>query len=448
MTWLQRYRIRQYLLDTVWIFPSVGVFVALLTAWLVNRVDLALGWRSSLTADAARGVLVTLASGMFTFIIFVASALLIALQLASVQLTPRIIAFVFRDPVTKVAMTLFVFAFTFTIAAVIRTRESVPWLTTQLASYSCVISLIAFFYLLDHVGSRLRPSGALRRVAHEGLKIIELCYPRPLGKSTATAPEGSTAIEGRQTFSIPAPRDGVLLACDITGIVATAERAGCVLQLVPQVGDFVGAGSALFHVFGDGSALSPDALCQLIAIGHERSMEQDPAFAFRIMVDIACKALSPAINDPTTAVLAIDQIHHLLQVVGRRYLDDERVFDGAGQIRLLYRTPGWEDFVSLAVTEIRQYGGESIQINRRLRAMLENLIAVLPEERGEKLRSELKTLQRSAARLFKEPEDRALATVSDSQGVGGRSETAAAAAEPAIRRSERPEPVGHELRTS
>jgi uncharacterized membrane protein len=129
--------------------------------------------------------------------------------------------------------------------------------------------------------------------------------------------------------------------------------------------------------------------------------------------------------------------------VGRRYLDDERVIDRAGQIRLLYRTPGWEDFVSLAITEIRQYGGESIQINRRLRAMLENLIAVLPEERGEKLRGELKTLQRSAARLFKEPEDRALATVSDSQGVGGRSESSAAAEEPTTRRGERLQPAGH-----
>src|SRR5205823_15013784 len=76
-----------------------------------------------------------------------------------------------------------------------------------------------------------------------------------------------------------------------------------------------------------------------VAVGQERTMEQDPAFAFRIIVDIACKGLSPAINDPTTAVLALDQIHHLLREVGRRHLDDERVRESSGRVRLVYRTP-------------------------------------------------------------------------------------------------------------
>src|SRR6185369_5074569 len=110
--------------------------------------------------------------------------------------------------------------------------------------------------------------------------------------------------------------------------------------------------------------------------------EQDPTLAFRIMVDIASKALSPAINDPTTAVLAIDQIHHLLRNVGGRCLDEERVRDVTGRLRLVYRTPDWQDFVHLAVTEIRHFGGESIQIARRMRAMLENLIQCLPRERA------------------------------------------------------------------
>ncbi len=111
-------------------------------------------------------------------------------------------------------------------------------------------------------------------------------------------------------------------------------------------------------------------------------MEQDPAFAFRVIVDIASKGLSPAINDPTTAVLALDQIHHLLRHVGGRCLDNERVRDASGVVRLVYRTPDWEDFVTLAVTEIRQFGGSSIQVARRLRAMLENLIQTLPEVRA------------------------------------------------------------------
>ena len=91
-------------------------------------------------------------------------------------------------------------------------------------------------------------------------------------------------------------------------------------------------------------------------------MEQDPAFAFRILVDIANKGLSPAINDPTTAVLALDQIHHLLRNVGCRCLDDGRICDATGQIRLIYRTPDWEEFVRLAVTEIRLFGAQVFRL--------------------------------------------------------------------------------------
>jgi uncharacterized membrane protein len=159
-----------------------------------------------------------------------------------------------------------------------------------------------------------------------------------------------------------------------------------------------------------------------VAIGQERTLEQDATFAFRIIVDIASKGLSPAINDPTTAVLALDKIHSLLRLVGHRYLETGEVRDKKGRLRLVYRTPDWEDFVRLAVTEIRHFGGESIQVARRLRAMLEDLIRTLPESRAVLLRRELTLLRRSAERFFAEPEDRALAEVGDRQGVGGKRE--------------------------
>ncbi len=155
---------------------------------------------------------------------------------------------------------------------------------------------------------------------------------------------------------------------------------------MPQVGDFIAGGDPLFRVCGGGGAGGGDVedrdLQQAIAIGPERTMEQDPAFAFRIIVDIAAKALSPAINDPTTAVLAIDQLHHLLRSAGHRDLDTGHVRDETGQLRLVYRTPNWDDFVALAVTEIRHYGKDSIQIARRLRAMLESLIPAVPRGAG------------------------------------------------------------------
>jgi uncharacterized membrane protein len=207
-------------------------------------------------------------------------------------------------------------------------------------------------------------------------------------------------------------------------LTALAQQFDGVIELVPQVGDDVAVGDPLLRVYGTGAEPYRRRLQQSVIVGFERTLEQDPMFGFRILVDIASKGLSPAINDPTTAVLALDQIHHLLQCVGRRDLDTGQVRDSAGKLRLIYRTPDWEDFVRLAVTEIRQFGGESIQIVRRLRAMLENLIAVLPPPRTDLLRKELMVLHRSSERRFADPEDRELAGISDAQGVGGKHSSA------------------------
>jgi uncharacterized membrane protein len=362
-----------------------------------------------------------MAASLFTAIVFVCTALLVAVQLVSAALTPRIIAIVFRDPITKFALTLLVFVFTFSLSALIRISSTVPLLTTHVAAYSCVVCLAVFFFLIDHLGRALRPSGALRAVAWFGRRVIESVYPQRLADLKAgTAPEVARAPDGEPTATIYNPTDGVVLAFDERGLLNLARRADCIIEMVPQVGDHVAAGDPLFRIYQGGATLPADALCQSVAVGQERTLEQDATFAFRIMVDIALKALSPAINDPTTAVLALDQIHHLLRKVGERNLDTGNVRDAAGSLRLVYRTPDWEDFVHLAVTEIRHFGGESIQIARRLRAMLENLIQTLPESHAVLLRHELTLLKRSAERFFSEPEDRALAEVSDFQGVGGK----------------------------
>jgi len=150
-------------------------------------------------------------------------------------------------------------------------------------------------------------------------------------------------------------------------------------------------------------------------------MEQDPMFAFRILVDIALKALSPAINDPTTAVVAIDQIHRLLRAVGRRRLHGEEIGDDKTPRRVVFRTPNWEDYVHVAFTEIRACGASNVQIARRLRAMLDNLVASLPKHRHAALEDERRRLDRVLESLYRLPEDLALARIADSQGLGGSS---------------------------
>jgi uncharacterized membrane protein len=141
-------------------------------------------------------------------------------------------------------------------------------------------------------------------------------------------------------------------------------------------------------------------------------------------VDIAIKALSPAINDPTTAVCAIDQIHRLLRYVGLRRLHGDSIRDEQGKARLLLRTPNWQDFVQISCNEIRACGITSVQIVRRQRAMLENLMATLPPERHAALRQELGALDKLLPEYYKLPEDLALAKIADSQGLGGAADAA------------------------
>ncbi|MCX6926118.1 MAG: DUF2254 domain-containing protein [Verrucomicrobia bacterium] len=419
MSWIQRYKLRNYVRNSIWVLPVCGMVTALVLVNCLHWIEERAGWQSGLDPGAALALFGTLAGSMLTFIVFLSSSLLLVVQLASAQLSPRIIGVVFRDPVTRLALTLFAFTFTFTLAVLVRIHTSVPAITAQVSAYLCLLSIGVFLVLIDHVGKTLRPSGALRVVARLGHEVIQSVYPRRLSGPQHTSQGPLHALGGKPVDTIPSPQDGVLLAFDLAGLVALAQKTGCVVELVPQVGDFVAAGSPLFRILGAKGGPEASALCQSVALGQERTMEQDPAFAFRIMVDIASKALSPAINDPTTSVLAIDQIHYLLRSVGGRHLDEGLAHDRTGTLRLVYRTPDWEDFVRLAVTEIRHFGGTSIQVARRLRAMLKNLTEVLPPERTALLRSELTLLHRSTERFFPEPEDQALADISDLQGVGG-----------------------------
>jgi uncharacterized membrane protein len=223
MTWLQRYRVRHYVTNSIWIPPLLGILLAFALVRLLYRIDAATGWQSSFHPDALQAVLGTMASSMFTFIVFVSSALLIAVQLASAQLSPRIIALVFRDPITKGSLTFFVFTFTFALAALLRIDTSAPRLTSEAAAYACLLSLVVFLFLIDHVGKALRPSGALRAVAKLGRQVLLSVYPRHYSLPPTGLQESAELLQGEPTRTISCPEDGVVLAFDIRGLVSLAK---------------------------------------------------------------------------------------------------------------------------------------------------------------------------------------------------------------------------------
>ena len=418
MTWLQRVQLRRFVRRSLWLAPALALGLVTVVAPLVLRLDRALGWRFlDFTPDGARAVLGAFTASMLTLVVFVVSSLLIIVQLASAQLTPRIIAMVFIDRRLKWVLSVFAFAYGYTIAASGRIEATAPQLPVALA-IGCNLACIAiFFWYAQWLGSSMRPIAVLQAVADEGRAVVENVYPDPFDPGEKR-PGWDPAPEAEVTVVEQTRRSGVVLAFSLGELLELAEEADAVIELVPQVGDFVARGDPLFRIRKGGRPIDGGALRACIATGPERTLEQDPRFAFRIMVDIANKALSPAINDPTTAVLALDQIHHLLLEVGKRRLDAGQTRDAQGRLRLCYRTPDWIDFVGLAVTEIRQFGASSIQVPRRLQAMIEHLLKVLPEARRPQLREELDLLRRSIQRVFPDEQDRARARIADLQGLG------------------------------
>jgi uncharacterized membrane protein len=358
-----------------------------------------------------------------TFIVLILSTLLLTVQLASSQLSPRLIGGLLSRGPVKACLAVFVFSYVYCAAALGRIEDRVPQLSIALAIALTLISVGAGLYLIDYMAKELRPVRMLARTAGIGRTVIEQVYPH----FVTAADMDDTRLNPRLRPALPQPcetivhtqRSGVLLAMDVEGLLELGKKAGGAIEIIPEVGNFVARGDPLFRVHPGCNVIKPGWLYPALAFGDERTVEQDPTFVLRILVDVACKALSPAINDPTTGVLAIDQVHHLLRQVGLRRLDTGEVRDAGGILRVLYRTPDWEDFVLLGVAEIRHYGAQSLQVVRRLRAMLENLITLVPEGRRDILREQLRLLQSGVQRSFSDPEDRARAETGDLQGVGG-----------------------------
>jgi len=334
------------------------------------------------------------------------------------QYTPRIIATtLLRDNTIRVIVGVFLFTLAFAVRVLVRIDETVNQLDIFVASLLGILSIMVFLFLIDYAARLLRPVSIVQRVGGFGVRVIQSVYPHP---TTGTRPAVSV-VRPRSPVRVVLHEgtSGAVLAVGLAGLVRLARAADGVIEFVPNVGDFIADGEPLFRLHGGAGAIDDRRLRASVALGSERTMEQDPTFALRILVDIAIKALSAAINDPTTAVMAIDQLHRLLRLVGLRNLHNEELRDAGGTLRLILLTPNWEDYVHLTCTEIRHCGGGSVQVMRRMRSMLENLLQSLPPHRHAELRRQLELLDRTIDDRFAFDEDRALARTADSQGLGG-----------------------------
>jgi uncharacterized membrane protein len=422
MYWRETYRVRQSLRSSLWVIPIIAIPFAMFATRLAHWLDGRLQWDFlDFGVKGAEALLQATATATLSFLVFTFGSLLVALQVASGQLTPRIIATtLLRNNVVRYTVGLFIFTFLFALGVQNRIEAKVHQLPLIIAAALALLCFAAFLYLIDYAARLLRPISILTRVGNDGLGVIESVYP-DLNLGPGIPPSQRHELNRPDRVISHAGSSGIILAANIQAFRSAAERGDGVIELVPQVGDFVAVDEPLFKLYGGARGIDETMLRDEIAFGSERTMEQDPTFAFRIVIDIALKALSPAINDPTTAVLAIDQLHRMLRSVGRRNLRTDEILDGSGRLRVIFRTPNWEDFVHLAFSEIRACGANNLQIVRRLRAMIENLKETLPEHRHDELQHELSLLDREAKRLFRYPEELALASIGDSQGLGGHS---------------------------
>lgn len=416
------YRLTNRLKSSLWTIPILAIPLALIATRLLHWLDSQIGWSFlAFGVAGAQAILQAIVTATLSFMVFTFGSLLIAIQVASGTLTPRIIApTLLQNATVRYTVGLFIFTWLLALGVQNRIDQKVSQLPLFVAAVFGVLSFAAFFYLIDQASRLLRPIAVLSNVGNTGLEVIRSVYPDlSLGSDNQESARHKLGFPKRTILHNGS--SGIVLAVDVEKLRRQAELEDGVIEFVPQVGDFVAVDEPLFYLYGGAHTIEDRILLGSMAFGSERTMEQDPTFAFRIVIDIALKALSPAINDPTTAVLAIDQLHRMLRLVGTRHLRTDEILDGAGNLRVVFRTPNWDDFVHLAFSEIRACGASNLQIVRRLRAMIENLLQTLPVHRQPELQRELDLLDRFAAKSFQYPEELALARVADSQGLGGHS---------------------------
>ncbi|MEU1212035.1 DUF2254 domain-containing protein [Streptomyces sp. NPDC005790] len=422
--------LRERLRDTFWFAPAVGLVGAFglwlalsgVDTWIVAHLQEEgayeeLGDLLTFAGDA-RTIVTTVSAAMMTFIGVVFSISLVAVQMASGQLTPRVVRIFVRSRISKLTLTVFLATFAFSLLVLTsyeggaepdpRRVTSAPLLQSLLTLGMVGLSLLLFVAYVSSTLRLMQVGPVLEHLTRESLRALAR---QPGGAQEEPQPGPGTAkVVHRE-------RAGVLRGVAVARLVRAARRHGVVLRLVPRIGDFVVPGTPVFSVHG-GAAPPSSALRRTVSVGVERTPDQDPAFGLRQLSDIALRALSSSVNDPTTAVQCLDRIVQLLAVAVRLPLAPLHHRDRRGEVRLVQQVPGWTALVDLAFEEIRWCAAASPQVTRRLLAGLDDLLLLATEERKEPLRRHRALLVEAVERAVPEAAGRAFALRPDRQGIG------------------------------
>ncbi|MEU4262305.1 DUF2254 domain-containing protein [Streptomyces argenteolus] len=423
--------LREGLRDTFWFAPTVGLLCAFVLWWGLAEVDARivahlqrerayeeLGDLIAVVVDA-RTIVTTISSAMMTFIGVVFSISLVAVQMASGQLTPRVVRIFVRSRISKLTLTVFLATFAFSLLVLSsyeggaapdpRRVTSVPLLQSLLTLGMVGLSLLLFIAYVSSTLRLMQVGPVLDHIARESF--------RALGRQSGGEPFDGAPLAAEAVRLVHRERAGVLRSVNVARLVRAARRQGVVLRLVPRIGDFVVPGTPVLAVHG-AAAPPPYALRYTVAVGVERTTHQDPAFGLRQLSDIALRALSASVNDPTTAVQCLDRIVQFLSVAVYLPLGPVHHRDGRGAVRLVQEVPGWTELVDLAFEEIRGCAAGSPQVTRRLLAGIDDLLLLAAEERRKPLLRHRALLVEAVERTVPEAAGRAFALHPDRQGIG------------------------------
>jgi len=366
--------------ERLWVIPAVAALVAAVLAWAFVRLDHAIGTSPSDSfffgggPDSARLILSTIAAAMLTFTGLVFTVTMLVLQLASSQFSPRVTRTFLRDRSNQLVLGIFVATFVYALLVLRDVRSIdgeafVPSIAVWWAFAFLLASVAAFVFYIDHMAHAMRVTTIIESVAAETRAAIDRCYPKDAARAdpldTLSLLTVSASIAASDT-----PR--VLQGVDIDHLGRIGAASDTVLEVTVAIGDPIPGGAPLVLVHGPGSVDSEGVL-DGVTTGAERTMNQDPAFGFRQLVDVAIRALSPGINDPTTARQVIDQLHDLLRRLADRSMPGPQRPDETGTIRVVLPSRDWASFLELACDEIATYGAGSSQVRRGLRWMLDDL---------------------------------------------------------------------------
>ena len=426
VSWSRRFRVRQFVRGSIWLVPVIGgaagSLCGIAAAETATHYTLPETWTYS--AGTAQAVLVSVVGASVGLTGFVVTVGVLIVQMATGTFSARYMRIFYRDGLLKAVLAVLVGTLTFSYALLRRVEQSsVPSLGVTFAGFLLSAGVLLFLVFLESLDS---PAAARRgrRARRQGRPALVRGHAAGgRGARRADAPARAAYVsEKPPTFVVPSLRAGAVQAMDARGLARFARAHDCLVVVRPAVGDFVPEGAALLEVYGgDGlDAAAAGRLRSMIVLGVERTIEQDPAFAIRVMVDIAIRALSPAVNDPTTAVQVLNHLGDTLRLFGATSVSTSVGADVRSP-GLVVRARRWEDVVEAAFTEIRLYGGSSVQVVRRLRALLEDLRErVLPEHRAA-VEDELARLDATIDAHWTSSVDLDRARRADGQGIGGPS---------------------------